>query len=303
MPEEAAVPAAVERRRPRAPAHLLRGMALIAVLWIVAAISILVIGVTASVRQHIEQVGLERDQVTGQALGEAAIALALQALQGAAEQPQGSVVATETYAGVPVEVEVSALSGLISLNGAPPQLLADLLQYAGGLPPGPASALAAALVEWRDGQPEVDLTADPSARQPRRFEATEDLLLVPGMDYALYRRLAPLVSADLGGIGQVDPRSAPAGVLAVLAQGNLGQVQQYLGQRASDPTGGNTSAFNPAFTGDSGGGRLYRLQARVPLEAGKMLALTHDVVLGPDARQTAPWRVLHVERQIVQRPD
>ena len=103
-------------------------MALIAVLWIVAALSLLVIGVSDTVRQQTRSVGAERDQITGQALGEAAIALALQQLQATPERPRGIVTATAPYAGVPFEVEVAPLNGLISLNGAPPELLASLLQ-------------------------------------------------------------------------------------------------------------------------------------------------------------------------------
>ena len=275
-------------------------MALIAVLWIVAALSLLVIGVSDTVRQQTRSVGVERDQITGQALGEAAIALALQQLQATPERPRGIVTATAPYAGVPFEVEVAPLNGLISLNGAPPELLASLLQVAGGVPAGRAQALAAALVDWRDGRPELDPAADPAARRPRRFEAAEDLLLVPGVDYGLYARLAPLVSADLTGMAGVNPEAAPPGVLAVLAQGRDGVAQQYLRQRASGQPGADTSGFNPAFIA-TGGTSLYRLTANVPLEAGKMLHLVQDVALVAGASRGAPWRVLRTHRPSVQR--
>jgi len=275
-------------------------MALIAVLWIVAALSLLVIGVSDTVRQQIRVVGTERDQVTGQALGEAAVALVLQQLQTLPERPRGIVTTAVPYAGVSIEVELAPLNGLISLNGAPPELLASLLQVAGGVPAGRAQALAAALVDWRDGRPELDPAADPAARRPRRFEAAEDLLLVPGVDYGLYARLAPLVSADLTGMAGVNPEAAPPGVLAVLAQGRDGVAQQYLRQRASGQPGADTSGFNPAFIA-TGGTSLYRLTANVPLEAGKMLHLVQDVALVAGASRGAPWRVLRTHRPSVQR--
>ena len=277
------------------------GMALIALLWIVAALSLLVVGVSATVRQQIRFVGAERDQVSGQALGEAAIALALQQLQVAPERPRGIVSASVDYAGVPITVELAPLSGLISLNGAAPELLAALLQVAGGLPAAQAQALAASLVEWREGRPELALTTDPAARQPRRFEAVEDLLLVPGIDYGLYARLAPLVSADLGSLARVNPEAAPPGVLAVLAQGQGGAAQQFLRQRAGGQPGADTSGFNQAFIGTAGTS-LYRLTAGVPLEAGKMLHLVQDVALVAGASRGAPWRVLRSRRQIVLTP-
>ena len=100
-------------------------------------------------------------------------------------------------------------------------------------------------------------------------------------------------------VKRVDTRAAEqvAGVLAVLAQGNSGAVQQYLNQRNSGQPGGDTSGFNSAFV-DTAGGQLYRLVVSVPLEAGKILRLTQDVALGGGASRTAPWRVLRTERQI-----
>lgn len=291
------LPCLTGARRPHA------GMALIAVLWIVAALSLLVIGVTASVRQQIQAVGMQRDLVSGQALGEAAVALVLQQLQVSPERPRGVVTVNVSFAGQPIAVEVASLDGLISLNGAPPDLLAALLQVAGGLSAPQAQELAVTVVKWRDSLPELDdLTVDPGARQQnRRFEAVEDLMLVPGFDYSLYARVAPLVSADRRGGSRVNPEAAPPGVLAVLAQGNSGVVAQYLGQRAAGQPAASTGGFNSAFT-ETGSGNLYRLRASVPLETGKMLALTQDVALVADSSHAAPWRILRVNHQIVQEP-
>lgn len=278
-------------------------MALIAVLWIVAALSVLVIGVTATVRQHIQVVGTVSDQVRGQALGEAAMALVLQQLQTISPQPRGITTVTPSYAGVTIPVEVAPLDGLISLNGAPAPLLAELLRVAGGMPAAQAAQWAADLVAWRNGVPQLDPTQTAaSGGQPRRFEAAEDLLLVPGIDYDVYARVAPLVSADLGrGDTRVDPAAAPPGVLAVLAHGNSGPVSTYLRQRATAQPGADVSGFDPAFI-DTGGSALYRLRASVPLETGKILRLTHDVALASGLSLSQPWRVLHRERQIVVAP-
>ncbi|WP_293222737.1 general secretion pathway protein GspK [Ottowia sp.] len=274
-------------------------MALIAVLWIVAALSLMVIGVTGTVRQQVQAAGAQRDQISGRALGEAAAALVVQQLQVERQRPTGLVDVPVRYGGVEMSVQVAPLDGLISLNGASPELLAALLQVAGGLSAPQAQELAARLVQWRDGQPEVALTADPSARgQARRFEAPEDLLLVPGFGYDLYARIAPLVSADLRGTAQVNPAAAPPGVLVVLAQGNSQGVARYLSQRAASPSGGDASAFNSAFVG-TGGTDLYRLSVSVPLDAGKILLLVQDVALSAGASRTAPWRILRTQGQIM----
>ncbi|MCL1961097.1 MAG: general secretion pathway protein GspK [Desulfovibrionaceae bacterium] len=275
-------------------------MALVAVLWIVAALSIMATGLTYTVRQQIQVVGMVRDQASGQAIGEGAAALVLQDMLAHSEQRVTGVASTQvSYGGAEVTVDVAPLNGWIPLNGAGEPLLTALLATAGGLDQGQAQALAARLIEWRDGRPEIDPTSPGGASaQSRRFEATEDLLLVPGIDYALYARIAPLVSADVIG-GQVNPQAAPAEVLAVLAQGDAGLVGQFMAQRTSGP-GADTSGFNGAFLGSGGGGaNIYRLRVRVPLEAGKILLLTRDVALGAAYSRTAPWVVLRADRQIV----
>ena len=141
-----------------------------------------------------------------------------------------------SYGGQTIDLDIAPLDGLISLNGANVPLLAALLQTGGGLDTGRAQALAAEIVAWRDTRPEVDPTSPGAASvQARRFEAPEDLLLVPGIDYTLYARIAPLVTAELSGGGQVNPLAAPPGVLAVLAHGDAARVATYLRQREEAP--------------------------------------------------------------------
>lgn len=274
------------------------GMALVAVLWIVAALSVLVAGLTYTVRQQIQVASLQRDQISGQALAEAAIVLTMQQLQAETERPTGVVHIDVPYAGFDIAVELAPLNGLIALAGASPELLAAVFEQAGGLPASQASALALDVVLWRDSPPELDLGTDAaSSQQQRRLEAVEDLMLIPGIDYSLYARIAPLFSADLPAGSRVNPEAAPPEVLQLLSQGNDAAVENYLAQRASGQPGADTSAFNPAFLG-TGGSNFWRLRADVPLEAGKMLRLTQDISLGSYAR-TAPWRLLRTQRQII----
>ena len=274
-------------------------MALIAVLWIVAALSVMVIGLSGSVRQQIRIAGAQRDQVSGQAVAEAAMALALQTMAASQERAAGVVNVQVSYGGQTIDLDIAPLDGLISLNGANVPLLAALLQTGGGLDTGRAQALAAEIVAWRDTRPEVDPTSPGAASvQARRFEAPEDLLLVPGIDYTLYARIAPLVTAELSGGGQVNPLAAPPGVLAVLAHGDAARVATYLRQRSSGQPGADASGLRSDLIGGSGTD-LYRLQARVPLDAGKILLLTRDVALGAMYAPTAPWRILRTDRLIV----
>ncbi|MDO5624850.1 MAG: type II secretion system protein GspK [Pseudomonadota bacterium] len=277
-----------------------RGMALIAVLWIVAALSLMVMGLSATTRVQIHVAATQRDAASGQAVGDAAIQLALQALLAEPTRPAAAQRVQVAYQGVEVAVDIAPLDGLIALNGADAHLFATLLQSAGGLPAAQAQTLAVAIVQWRDTPPSIDPTAAAAASQPARIESPEDLLLVPGMDYAVYARIAPLVSADLPGGSQINPAAAPPGVLLALSGGNSAQVAQYIAQRDSGQPGGDASFLDPRFAAArAGGGLLYRLQASVPLQAGKILLLTRDVALEPGATRGLPWRGLRQSRHIV----
>ena len=186
------------------------------------------------------------------------------------------------------------LDGLISLNGASVPLLAALLQVAGGLPAPNAEALAQQLDDWRTGR-----SGELGTPVPRHFEAPEDLLLVPGIDYTLYARLRPLVTTEQRGGDRVNPLAAPPAVLAVLARGDAALAGRIVAQRAASAVGVDTTGLDPALAGSSGSTYFYRLVARVPLGEGKILGFTRDVALDSFSPRTAPWRTLRSERQLL----
>ena len=95
-----------------------QGMALIAVLWLVAAMSILVLGATSTVKQHILATGQLRDAVSSQATAEAAFALALQQLMAENKREPGIQSGQFQVMGMSVPVQVAPLNGWINLNGA-----------------------------------------------------------------------------------------------------------------------------------------------------------------------------------------
>ncbi|MCB2033120.1 MAG: general secretion pathway protein GspK [Ottowia sp.] len=270
-----------------------RGMALVAVLWIVAALSVMATGLTATVKDQIQAVSAERQGVEAEAIGDAAIDLVLQQLLVGNTTVSSITISNVSYAGQEVRVEVAPLNGLISLNDAPEPLMAALLQVAGGLSQGEAQALAHAAVEWRDGIPAA---AGGAGSQPRMFETAQDLLLVPGFTYLLYERLAPLVSADLRGASRVNPLAAPPGVLRVLAGGNAGRVDQFLSQRGGGSAAPDFSGLAPAFM-DLSGSNMLRLRAFVGSGADKTTILTRDVALDQGHAYGVPWRDLRRWRQ------
>ena len=264
-----------------------KGLALIMVLWIVAALSLLVVGMSQTVRGQVRAAQAVSEQVAAQAL-------ALQQLKAESARPEGMAATRVSYGGVEIQVLVQPLSGLISLNAAQPPLLSALLQVAGGVPEKQADQLAHAIDTWRAGG-----TGDATRRVPRRqFESADDLLLVPGMDYATYARIRPLVTADTYQHTNVNPLAAPLPVLLVLARGNAAVAQRIASRRDAGEAGVDTTGLDPALTG-AGFSQFFRVTARVPLDAGRIFSLAHDVALSGYASRTAPWRTLRTQGQVL----
>lgn len=185
-----------------------RGIALMAVLWVVAILSLITVGLVQAVRTEVRIVGLDRQRVQAQALGEAAIALAAQqigALQQ--DQPEQNIFQLEVeFVGQRMPVYAQPLAGLVSLPSAPRDVLAPVLQHAGGLSQDAALEMAERIVQWRISPTEHGAT--------RGIAAPEDLLQVPGVSYDLYARVAPFVTASRRGTG-LDLRAASPELLAM----------------------------------------------------------------------------------------
>ena len=96
--------------------------------------SILVLGATSTVKQHILATGQLRDAVSSQATAEAAFALALQQLMAENKREPGIQSGQFQVMGMSVPVQVAPLNGWINLNGADEALLARVFTVAGGLP-------------------------------------------------------------------------------------------------------------------------------------------------------------------------
>ncbi len=273
--------------------HRVRGIALIAVLWIVAAMAIAVTGMTHAVRNEIRTAAAARSSIESQALGEAAITLAVQKML--AQRPFKPWARMDVeYRGQIMAVEAASLNGWIDINTAPDALLASLYAVAGGLPAQAASALAAATAEARRQK-------DAAGRE-QRFEAPQDLMRVPGVDYDLYARLSPLLTAGSGGgAGRVNALAAPLPVLAVLAEGNVAQAQAVSQRRSQGEQTLDTSSLRGEWL-DNNLGTRYRLQVEIPLGDGTQAIVSRDIDVRPDPRAGLPWRFFGSDYSIRAKP-
>ncbi len=269
-------------------------MALIAVLWLVAALSLMVTGVSGVIRQETRMVGVAKDKVTAQAQGDAAIVIVLQQIAAQKTVIQQLTEVPVSYQGSDVAVSVMPLSGLININGASLPLLNALLTIGGGVPDGAAQDMAINILERRE-------RSSVEGRRPERFEAIEDLMQVPGIDYDLYSRLAPLITAATSGSGgtAVNPLAAPPEVLLILAGGDANVANRIAAARAAGDVAIDTSGLDGSLARAGGGQRRYRVTAKVPMADGRTFLVDRSVYFGSRTRDGLPWYTFEA-RQMLQ---
>lgn len=271
--------------------HMQQGMALVAVLWMVAALGIIAGGLLTSVKGEIRVAAHQKQLVVAGALADGAIRRVLQDISAHRPPVTRPIYIDMTLLhGFPVSAVVQPLNGLIDINNAPEALLAALFQRGEGLSPNLSSELARAVVNARGRR-------DARGRS-EGFDAPEDLLRVPGIDYPLYATIAPLVSASLSGSGLVNPQAAPPAVLAVLSQGNAVLASQLAVTRDSSRQPMDTTLLNQAFV-ETAPATTLQVSARVPLADGAALVKTWWVNLSSSAQTGLPWQVLESRQHLV----
>ena len=277
---------------PRPQPHSQRGVALVAVLWVVAALSILVTGLVQTQRDEIRTASSSRLRLQADALGQGAINLAVQMLRadvGGPERRERLMRMSIPYAGIAVQVEIQPLTGLVDLNLAPAPLLAAMFTVGGGLDAATAQQLAASVVAAREARP---------AGPPPRFQAPEELLGVAGVDYDLYAKLAHLLTTDSRGSGRINPLAAPPGVLLVLAGGDQAVAGRVAADRDANVPGMDTTRLQAALTDKSVTTR-FRFSALVPFPDGSQVTVARDIDISPTADGTAPWRTMRTHAPVM----
>lgn len=261
-----------------------RGLALIAVLWLVAAVSVIATGLMQTIRTEARALAQSQDVTRASVLGESAMQLALQALVLEAKQIDRRMVRQIPFDGVEVSVQAFPLNGYLDINKAPIELVRQAFVVAAELPVGRAEQLAQAVVDYR--------SAVGPGGKPNIFEAPEDLMRVPGLDYAVYARVAGLVTADVQGTGRINPMAAPPQVLRVLASGNDAAVSQFVASRDVGQVGVDQSAFHGAWL-DPSGSNYLELQALVPLHDGASARIVRRYLVGKSKTDGLPWRAFY----------
>lgn len=277
-----------------------RGIALIAVLWLVLLLSVIAGSLMMLTRTEL---GLSRNLVLAaqaQALAGGGVHLAAHALLN--PDPALRWIADGRPYGVEMEtgnldIAVQDVAGLIDLNAAPPELLAGLFQ-AVGLDADEADALADRLADWRDPdderRPNGAEAGDYDGPEIRvgnaPFLTADEAQRVPDMTTDLWKRIAPVVTVYSRRPG-VNPATAPR--LALIAIPGIDETlaDEIIATR-EDTDGAALTSLIPAearrYT-TGGRGNVFAIRSRATLTDGG--EYVQQAVIELTARSNPPWRV------------
>lgn len=287
-----------------------RGVALIAVLWVVLLLSVIGGSLVMLTRTEL---GLSRNLVLSakaETLAEGGIHLAINELLAPGStirnQAGGSVWQVEMEAGS-LDIAVTDVTGRIDMNAAPPELIAGLLAAA-GLESEQAETLADRITDWRDAddtpRPNGGEQADYAGYEPPvrvangPYLSADEVMRVPGMTAALWARIANAVTVYSRRPG-VNPLYAPKMALLALPGMDDATADAIVAARsAADPDGrpaqsvAQIASMAPPearryLTG--GPSNIYAIRARAELPEGAIYIL--ETVIEPTPAIDPPWRV------------
>jgi general secretion pathway protein K len=279
-----------------------RGFIVVAVLWILAALSALVLIYLTYVTNTAVAVAGSTARVQIEALVEAGVELAALQLAGfnEAARPTSGTFNARVGAGR-VFVTFRSEAARIDLNMAPKGLLSGLMTGLGASPAN-AAGYADRILAWRaptelgDSDPENSFyRTSGAAYVPRHapFPAAEELWLVRGIPPALIERMLPFVTV-FSNIAAVNILDAAPQVLAALPNITPESLQSVLAQRsdpALDPRSLTAMAGGEGAT--LGGSRAYRIAVDVELPGGRRSAAEVVILLlesGDEPYRVLSWR-------------
>ena len=228
-----------------APADARRGVALVVVLWLLAALAVLAATFASGVGVETKAAGNMLAAARARALADGGIAYGVARLlaQRARPEPDDWQVDGAVYdvavGGATIGIAITQETGKIDINVAPDEMLANLLTQA-GVAADQVDAVLDAIADHRDADDavrpqgaEAEAYADlglPYAPKNRVFESIRELAAVPGVTDAVFRAVRPAITVHTGQ-PRIDPATAPeAALLALPLAAAHGELLARLGQ-------------------------------------------------------------------------
>jgi general secretion pathway protein K len=301
-----------ESLRYRVKKEVQKGIALVLVLWIIALLTVMALGLTTTQRT---ESALTRNQIDGarfRTLAEAAINIAVLNLltkpfeMVPTEQvwlPDGMPHALR-FDGEELEIRIYNEGSRLDLNQATREQLAALIELAlieldqgeQGQNELERDSLADAIIDWRDaddltqlnGAEDGDYEAAglPYGARDDLFLSVDELRQVLGMTRELYQRLAVDLTVE-GGIRKVNPQFASAHVLAAIQDISLEDAQLLVDERNAPVVPGAAQPVTP-----NRGGPLYRIRVAMAdaLGATRSMESLVEVTGGKTPPFATRWR-------------
>jgi general secretion pathway protein K len=211
------------------------GIALISVLWVVGLLSVVAVGLSASLRNDIRVAAHSIAAAQARRAAEGGVHRALYELL-AARGKTDDTLREFSVGEATVRVTASDEAGRIDLNAAPAALLDGVLATA-GLPEPERRSLVDAILDWRDADHDVrpygaedsEYRSQGSAygAKDAPFDSVEELSLVLGMSPALFAKLKPLLTVHSRQAG-VNPAAASKELLLAIAGADTTLPQQFV---------------------------------------------------------------------------
>lgn len=275
-----------------------RGAALLLVLWATMLLAALLIGVAAASRSHSEAALYGAERVRAELAAEAGLAHAIAGLRspdvGGQWVPDGRPY-TFDFDGAKVTVAVVDASGQIDLNASPPNLLRELFEAAGA-DGSRAATIAQGIADSRGAPPGSGMpTFGSRPREP--FRAIDQLAAVPGMDLALFAKVADAVTVYSG---RSFPDVSYAGPLVVAAlRGTSASQAKGLvdARRRRPPQRGAGNGLQPGAVAGGPlvagyGGVIERVFSTAEMPDGTRVTLDVTVRMALTGANARPYKVL-----------
>jgi general secretion pathway protein K len=276
-----------------------RGFIVVAVLWILAALSALVLVYLSYVTNTAVVVAASTERIQSDALATAGVELAAYQLTAVRQDTRPSSGTFNARIGAArVSVTFRSEAARIDLNAASKGLLAGLIVGLGGAPAN-AADYADRILAWRapteagDDDPETSSYRTAGiAYAPRHapFPSTEELWLVRDIPPVVVERMLPFVTA-FSNMASINIADAAPQVVAALPGMTPERLQAVLSQRA-DPRFDPRSL--PGLVGGEGAtleaSRAYRMTVVIDFDSGRRGAAEVVILLLEDGDE--PYRIL-----------
>jgi general secretion pathway protein K len=278
------------------------GFILVAVLWVLAGLSVLATIYAIYVVKAATSQQVNNDRIQAEASISAATELAAYYLGAAdAETRPTSGAFNFQVGGTAVGVGFRSEAARIDLNLAPKPLIAGLFQVL-GTAPNAADQYADRIVGWRStasseiADQDKEVTAYRNAGlsyRPRQapFTSVQELWLVLGLPAALIEHALPFVTV-FSGLETVSVMDAAPEVVAALPGMTPDRLDAVLKQRTAEGANADSvlRSLGPVQGATAKGGATTRLAVRVDLADGRRVSAEAVILLLQDS--DAPYRVL-----------